>query len=155
MLQLLNFITGALPDLKGYTINPPETKKRAAVAPSAKSPVGGDQEVIGGRVWTRTKECDLPKNVDIEYTVNGSTEGISLDQFDIDFLAQRFGSTDAGVLKVDVPQAMQIKSYRSAGRSIDDVVSAHKGQSGWSRANVAKFYGAFREAETKRQSKAV
>jgi len=155
MLRLLNLITGTLPDLKAYTIQPPETKKRATVAPSAKSPVGNDQEVIAGKVWTRTREADLPKNVDIEYTVNGSTEGLSIDQFDIDFLAQRFGSTDAGVLKVDVPQAMQIKSYRSAGRSIDDVVNAHKGQSGWSRANVAKFYGAFREAEAKRQSKTV
>lgn len=155
MLRLLNFITGTLPDLKAYTIQPPETKKRAMVAQSAKSPVGDGQTVIAGKVWTQTKEADLPENVDIEYTVNGSTEGLSLDQFDIDFLAQRFGSTDAGVLKVDVPQAMQIKSYRSAGRSIDDVVASHKGQSGWSRANVAKFYGAFREAETKRQSKTV
>jgi len=154
MLRLLNLITGTLPDLKGYTIHPPETKKRM-VAQSAKSPVGNDQEVIAGKVWTRTRQADLPQNVDIEYTVNGSTEGLSIDQFDIDFLAQRFGSTDAGVLKVDVPQAMQIKSCRSAGRSIDDVVNAHKGQSGWSRANVAKFYGAFREAETKRQSKTV
>lgn len=155
MLGLLQLITGTMPDLKGYTIQPPETKKRATVAPSAKSPVGKDQEVIGGKVWTRTQEADLPKNVDIEYTVNGSNEGLSLDQFDIDFLAQRFGSTDAGILKVDVPQAMQIKSYRSAGRSLDDVVAAYKGQSGWSRARVANFYGAFREAETKRQSKMV
>lgn len=155
MLRLLQLITGTMPDLKGYTIQPPETKKRATVAPSAKSPVGKDQEVIGGKVWTRTQEADLPKNVDIEYTVNGSNEGLPLDQFDIDLLAQRFGSTDAGILKADAPQAMQIKSYRSAGRSIDDVVAAHKGQSGWSRANVAKFYGAFREAETKRQSKTV
>lgn len=155
MLRLLNLITGTLPDLKAYTIQPPETKKRATVAPSAKSPVGNNQEVIAGKVWTRTRQADLPKNVDIEYTVNGSTEGLSIDQFDIDSLAQRFGSTDAGVLKVDVPQAMQIKSYRSAGRSIDDVVAAHKGQSGWSRARVASFYGAFRDAETKRQSKTV
>jgi len=155
MLRLLNLITGTMPDLKDYVIHPPETKKRAMVAPSAKSPIGDNQTIISGKVWTRTKEADLPKNVDIEYTVNGSSEGLSIDQFDIDFLAQRFGSTDAGVLKVDVPQAMQIKSYRSAGRSIDDVVAAHKGQSGWSRANVAKFYGAFREAETKRQSKTV
>lgn len=155
MLRLLNLITGTMPDLKDYVIHPPETKKRAMVAPSAKSPIGDNQTIISGKVWTRTKEADLPKNVDIEYTLNGSTEGLSIDQIDIDFLAQRFGSTDAGVLKVDVPQAMQIKSYRSAGRSIDDVVAAHKGQSGWSRANVAKFYGAFREAETKRQSKTV
>lgn len=155
MLRLLNFIIGTLPDLKAYTIQPPETKKRATVAQSVKSPVRDGQTIIAGRVWTRTEEDKLPKNVHIEYTVNGSSEGLSIDQFDIDFLAQRFGSTDAGVLKVDVPQAMQIKSYRSAGRSIDDVVAAHKGQSGWSRANVAKFYGAFREAETKRQSKTV
>ena len=155
MRRLLNLIIGTMPDLKDYVIHPPETKKRAMVAPSAKSPIGDNQTIISGKVWTRTKEADLPKNVDIEYTVNGSSEGLSIDQFDIDFLAQRFGSTDAGVLKVDVPQAMQIKSYRSAGRSIDDVVAAHKGQSGWSRANVAKFYGAFREAETKRQSKTV
>lgn len=155
MLRLLNLIIGTMPDLKGYTIQPPATKRRAAVAPSAKSPIGNDQEVIAGNVWTRTREADLPPNVHIEYTVNGSTEGVSIDQFDIDFLAQRFGSTDAGVLKVDVPQAMKIKSYRAAGRSIDDVVASHKGQSGWSRANVAKFYGAFREAETKRQSKTV
>jgi hypothetical protein len=155
MLRLIQLITGTMPDLKSYTIKPPETKKRAAGAPSAKSPVGKDQEVIAGRVWTKTKDAYLPKNVDIEYTVNGSSEGLSLDQLDIDFLAQRFGSTDAGVLKADVPQAMQIKSYRSAGRSIDDVVNAHKGQSGWSRANIAKFYGAFREAEAERRSKTV
>lgn len=155
MFGLLQFITGSLPDLNGYTIQPPETKKRATVAPSAKSPIANDQQVIGGKVWTRTKEADLPKSVNIEYTSHGSTEGLGLDQIDIDFLSQRFGATDAGVLKVDVPQAMQIKSYRSAGRSIDDVVAQHKGQSGWSRANVAKFYGAFREAETKRQSKTV
>ena len=155
MRRLLNLIIGTMPDLKGYAIQPPETKKRPAVAPSAKSPVGNNQQVIGGKVWTRTEEADLPKNVDIEYTINGSTEGISLDQFDIDFLSVRFGASDAGVLKVDIPQAMQIKSFRSAGRSIDDVVASHKGQSGWSRSNVAKFYGAFRETETKRQSKTV
>lgn len=150
MLRLLDLITGNLPDLKAYTIKPPETKKRATVAPSA-------MKKEEPKEWLDTPKSQLPDNVVFESVKATAATSLDLDDYDIQSLAgaKRFGVDKYGFLSADIVQAKKIKAYRSAGRSIDDVVNAHKGQVGWSRANVAKFYGAFRDAEAERQSKMV
>ena len=152
--RIISKILSDLPALEQYHIPGPAQKPVANVP---KTRLADNQTIENGRVWTWADPQQTGPTVAFEGV---ATDRVvlsgDLDRFDYQTLGERFGVDDRGRLKCDELQAAQIKKMRfGEGLSIDDIVQAKtvngKVERGWSRANVAKFSGAFTDAATLRE----
>jgi hypothetical protein len=162
--RVFGFLTNDLPALEGYRIAAPAAPVRpVSKNENAKSGLADNQHIEFGKVWTKTREVDLDPTVHIEFTASAKATATTagLDTFDLQALGakNRFGVDKGGAVKCDELQASRVKGYKFQGMSIDDVVKLHTisgvVEKGYSRSNIAKYFGAFSDAQAERQSKTV